>query len=138
MQVSKAKKRVLLSSKPKSNDKTVHFLYTFFKQKKYIDIFCLYIVVIVVSKTLYGWGSWIRIKERLFRQYSGGSLLTGSRIQSALVRFGNQPKVLRTATQSSNKKMSGRHSLWLGQLDSNQRMTDSETVALPLGDTPIC
>ena len=80
--------------KNKNKSKTVHFLYTFFKQKKYIDIFCLYIVVIVVSKTLYGWGSWIRIKERLFRQYSGGSLLTGSRIQSALVRFGTLPKVL--------------------------------------------
>ena len=26
---------------------------------------------------------------------------------------------------------------WLGRLDSNQRMTESESVALPLGDTPI-
>lgn len=27
--------------------------------------------------------------------------------------------------------------MWLGWLDSNQRMTVSKTVALPLGDTPI-
>ena len=27
--------------------------------------------------------------------------------------------------------------VWLGWLGSNQRMTDSETVALPLGDTPL-
>ena len=27
--------------------------------------------------------------------------------------------------------------LWLGWLDSNQRMTGSKPVALPLGDTPI-
>ena len=27
---------------------------------------------------------------------------------------------------------------WLGWLDSNQRMTVSKTVALPLGDSPIC
>lgn len=26
---------------------------------------------------------------------------------------------------------------WLGRLDSNQRMTVSKTVALPLGDAPI-
>ena len=27
---------------------------------------------------------------------------------------------------------------WLGWLDSNQRMTESKSVALPLGYTPIC
>ena len=27
--------------------------------------------------------------------------------------------------------------LWQGWLDSNQRMTESESVALPLGDTPV-
>jgi hypothetical protein len=27
--------------------------------------------------------------------------------------------------------------IWLGRLDSNQRMTVSKTVALPLGDAPI-
>ena len=27
---------------------------------------------------------------------------------------------------------------WLGWRDSNSRMTESESVALPLGDTPIC
>ena len=27
---------------------------------------------------------------------------------------------------------------WLGQLDSNQRMTESKSVALPLGYAPIC
>ncbi len=26
---------------------------------------------------------------------------------------------------------------WLGWLDSNQRMAESESAALPLGDTPI-
>jgi hypothetical protein len=26
---------------------------------------------------------------------------------------------------------------WLGWLDSNQRITESKSVALPLGDTPI-
>ena len=26
---------------------------------------------------------------------------------------------------------------WLGWLDLNQRMTESESVALPLGDTPV-
>ena len=27
--------------------------------------------------------------------------------------------------------------IWLGWLDLNQRMTESESVALPLGDTPV-
>ena len=27
---------------------------------------------------------------------------------------------------------------WLGRSDSNTRMTESESVALPLGDAPIC
>ena len=31
----------------------------------------------------------------------------------------------------------GSFSFWLGWMDSNQRMTISETVALPLGDTPL-
>ena len=26
---------------------------------------------------------------------------------------------------------------WLGRLDSNQRITESKSVALPLGDAPI-
>ena len=30
-----------------------------------------------------------------------------------------------------------RDSVWQGRLDSNQRVTDPETVALPLGHTPI-
>ena len=28
--------------------------------------------------------------------------------------------------------------IWLGISDSNTRMTESESVALPLGDAPIC
>ena len=28
--------------------------------------------------------------------------------------------------------------IWLGRSDSNTRMTESESVALPLGDAPIC
>ena len=38
-------------------------------------------------------------------------------------------------TATSLKKIAV--SVWLGWLGSNQRMTDSETVALPLGDTPL-
>ena len=29
-------------------------------------------------------------------------------------------------------------SFWLGRSDSNTRMTESESVALPLGDAPLC
>ena len=47
----------------------------------------------------------------------------------------------RTALSAWFIKKKGRflvlYTIWLGWLDSNQRMTIPKTVALPLGDTPI-
>ena len=46
--------------------------------------------------------------------------------------------LVRTIYQIKNSLcVSEFYDFWLGQLDSNQRMLDSETRALPLGDTPM-
>ena len=45
--------------------------------------------------------------------------------------------VCRTEKPNKKNRPNGRFIYWLGWLDSNQRMTGSKPVALPLGDSPI-
>lgn len=60
----------------------------------------------------------VRLKKELFEKHSTRTNISACKIKK---------KSLFLAT----------YLFWLGWLDSNQRMTVSKTVALPLGDSPI-
>ena len=62
------------------------------------------------------------------------------RLQRPLISFATEPthSLPRSNSRKANKKSrpNGRIFYWLGRLDSNQRMAESESAALPLGDAP--
>ena len=51
--------------------------------------------------------------------------------------FESDTGVVRSASRAVPRPSGFTLHIWLGWLDSNQRMPVSETGALPLGDTPI-
>ena len=69
---------------------------------------------------------------------SRGDLSLRDRLRRPLIPFASEHWLF--PSHSTNKKALDKQGLfyWLGWLDSNQRMTVSKTVALPLGDSPIC
>ena len=45
--------------------------------------------------------------------------------------------LVRTPCQNKKSREPSSQDFWLGRLDSNQRMPESKSGALPLGDAPI-
>ena len=78
------------------------------------------------------WLGWLIVNR-------GGDLSLRDRLWRLLISFASKPTSL-GRFQHTLKPTKKPHNMgifdWLGWLDSNQRMTVSKTVALPLGDTP--
>ena len=53
------------------------------------------------------------------------------------MRNNENKKMAKERCDTQQKSLLSQTFYWLGWLDSNQRMTESESVALPLGDTPM-